>query len=140
MDDDDHYGPNHLTDLTTAHTYSNADIVGKWGNIVYLTERDVTLDYQIEREEKFGTHLPGATMLMERRLLNEYRFARVNRGVDATLWMRIRQDRGRLYSTHRFNFIRVRHDDHTYDRQEEGFLALSSGYLRLGLDLSGSML
>ncbi|MBK5269310.1 MAG: methyltransferase domain-containing protein, partial [Acidimicrobiia bacterium] len=29
MDDDDYYAPDHLTDLTTARTYSQADLVGK---------------------------------------------------------------------------------------------------------------
>jgi hypothetical protein len=140
MDDDDHYGPHHLTDLTTAHTYSNADITGKWGNIVYLAHKDLTLDYQVHREETFGTHLPGATMLLARTLLEAHRFGRVNRGVDANLWLRMRQEGALLYSTHRFNFIRVRHSDHTYQRGDEAFLGLSTGHLRSGLDLTGSMI
>jgi hypothetical protein len=140
MDDDDHYGPNHLTDLHTAHTYTNADIVGKWGNIVYLAARDLTIDYRVDREENFGTHLPGATMLIERSLLESHRFSRVNRGVDATLHTRIREEGSSLYSTHRFNFIRVRHSDHTYLRGDEEFLANSSGVLRNGLDVANSMM
>jgi hypothetical protein len=140
MDDDDHYGPNHLTDLITAHTYSNTDITGKWGNIVYLSRYNLTVDYRIEREERFGTHLPGATMLMEKSLLDEYRFSRVNRQVDSTLWVRLTRDRRRLYSTHRYNFIRVRHVDHTYQRGDERFLAFSTGRLRPGLDIEASIL
>jgi len=140
MDDDDHYGPNHITDLITAHTYSNADITGKWGNIVYLEGSDLTLDYQTDREEQFGTHLPGATMFMERELLQRYRFGRVNRRIDSTLWRRMRRDGRRLYSTHRHNFIRVRHTDHTYNRGDEAFLATCTGDLRKGLDLTGSMI
>ena len=140
MDDDDHYGPNHLTDLITAHTYSNADITGKWGNIVYLAGSNLTTDYQTDREEQFGTHLPGATMIMERVLLEQYRFERVKQRVDSSLWRRMRADGRSLYSTHRFNFIRVRHSDHTYMRGDEAFLATSTGDLRKGLDLDGSMI
>jgi hypothetical protein len=140
MDDDDHYGPNHITDLITAHTYSNADITGKWGNIVYLAGSNLTTDYQTDREEQFGTHLPGATMILERVLLEQYRFERVKRRVDSSLWRRMRADGRSLYSTHRFNFIRVRHSDHTYMRGDEAFLATSTGDLRKGLDLDGSMI
>jgi hypothetical protein len=138
MDDDDHYGPHHLTDLITAHTYSNADITGKWGNIVYLSSHELTIDYRVDQEERFGTHLPGATMLIERTKLAEYRFARVSRQVDSTLWKRLIDDGSQLYSTHRFNFIRVRHSDHTYERSIEGFLANSTGRIRSGLDIDGS--
>jgi hypothetical protein len=140
MDDDDHYGPNHLTDLHTAHTYSNADITGKWGNIVYLADEDLTLDYQVTKEETFCTHLPGATMFLERTVLEAYRFERVKSRVDATLWIRLRRDGYRLYSTHRFNFVRVRHSDHTFTRGDEAFFAQSSGRLRPQLDLKNSMI
>jgi len=140
MDDDDHYGPNHLTDLITAHTYSNADITGKWGNIVYLANHQITIDYLVRKEESFGNHLPGATMFLERVLLEEYRFLRVNRHVDSSLWLRMRGDGWRLFSTHRFGFIRVRHSDHTFQHGDEQFMAGSSGNLRSGLDLSGSMI
>jgi hypothetical protein len=140
MDDDDHYGPNHLTDLHTAHTYSNADITGKWGNIVYLADTNLTLDYLTQQEETFGSHVPGGTMFVRRDMLERYRFARVNTAVESTLWKRMRPDGSTLYSTHRFNFIRVRHSDHTALRGDEVFLSKSSGDLRFGLDLERSML
>jgi hypothetical protein len=140
MDDDDHYGPNHLTDLHTAHTYSNADVVGKWGNIVYITASDITLDFQVDREEEFGQHVAGATMMIAAHVLNTYRFVRVSRHLDSTLWSRMRNDGLTIYSTHRFDFVRVRHSDHTFLRGDEEFLAKSSGDLRPGLDLQGSMI
>jgi hypothetical protein len=140
MDDDDHYGPHHLTDLITAHTYSNADITGKWGNVVYLAERDLTIDYQIDREESFGAHIPGATMFMRDEFLRRYRFYRVNRAIDSTLLSRVKRDRGLLYSTHRYNFIRVRHSGHTFVRSDAEFLARSSNEWRRGLQADDSML
>jgi hypothetical protein len=140
MDDDDHYGPNHLLDLHTAHDYSNADVTGKWANIVYLATRNLTIDYQAIKTESFGRHLPGATMLARREVLARYRFSRVNRSIDSTLWSRMKSDDLRLYSTHRFNFIRVRHGEHTFVSGDESFLAASTGFLRKGEDHEASMI
>jgi len=133
IDDDDHYGPNHLIDLYTAHTYSRAHVTGKWGNVVYIVRYDLMIDWRTEREESFGPHLPGATFLMDRQLLGRYRFSRVNRSVDATLWKRMRKDGCRLYSTHRFNFVRMRHPSNTYQQDEAHWLGGSKGHLDRGL-------
>jgi hypothetical protein len=140
MDDDDHYGPNHLTDLHTAHTYSNADVTGKWANIVYLASSDLTIDWQATKTESFGRHIPGATMLIKREALARYRFSRVNRSIDSTLWRRMKSDDLWLYSTHRFNFVRVRHGEHTFVTGDESFLAASTGFMRKGEDNEASMI
>jgi hypothetical protein len=134
MDDDDYYGPNHLTDTLLAHTYTNAHITGKWGNIVYLQGRDITIDWRVDREEQFGNHLPGATMLMARDLLTEFRFNRVSRAVDSTLLARAKRREAVRYSTNRFNFIRVRHGDHTFQRDDDEFITYSTGDTRPGMD------
>jgi len=105
-----------------------------------MFDADITLDHLVNREEAYGAHVPGATMLLERELLRAYRFERVNRHVDSTLWTRMKRDGSDLYSTHRFNFIRVRHSDHTYVRGDESFFGNSTGYLRSGLDIDGSMI
>jgi hypothetical protein len=122
MDDDDHYGPGHLSDLLLAMTYSRADVVGKLANFVHLSKLDVTIDRYLVREESFVWHLPGATMLIHRELLAAYRFPRVRSGVDTALYTRLHADGARRYSTHRFNFIRHRGDQHTYARTDQEFL------------------
>jgi hypothetical protein len=105
-----------------ALTYSRADVVGKLGNFVYLSERDVTMDRYLVREESFVWHLPGATLLTHREVLQAYRFSRVRSAVDTTLYERLHRDGARRYSTHRFNFVRFRGDQHTYARTDEEFL------------------
>jgi IS5 family transposase len=122
MDDDDSYGPSHLTDLHLALTYSRADVVGKLANFVYLSARDVTIDRYLQHEESFVWHLPGATMLTHREVLAAYRFSRVRRAVDTALYTRLHADGARRYSTHRFDFVRYRGDQHTYARTDEEFL------------------
>ena len=140
MDDDDYYGPNHLSDLHLAYHYSGATAVGKWANFVYLTGKDVMVDFVTHREERFVRHLPGATVFMKRDDLKGLRFGRVRRAIDSELYRRAEMRGGRLYSMHRYNFIRVRHTDHTYDQDEEDFIAGASSKPRKGLDKEASFI
>lgn len=139
MDDDDHYGPHHLTDLHTAHTYSNADVTGKLSNIVHLEKTDLAMDWLVDRQESFSDQLPGATMFLRRDLLHRYRFARIDQGEDRALQRALTGDGLRLYSTHRFGFVRVRHGAHTFEVEDSRFVSASSD-VRQGLDLSQSMI
>ncbi len=127
MDDDDWYGPEHLEDLYLAYSYSGADIVGKWGNFVYLQNSNRMISFATQREEKYVHQLPGATILASKEMLQKVRFGRVKRAIDSELHRRLAMRGGRLYSTHRYNFIRVRHDNHTYEREDDAFLASADG-------------
>ncbi|HEX2154317.1 MAG TPA: glycosyltransferase [Acidimicrobiia bacterium] len=135
MDDDDHYGSHHLTDLVLAARYSGAAAVGKLANTTYLTASDVMVDWRIDDQERFVHHLPGATMLARTELVRRYGFRRVNRSVDSMLWERMTAEGHRLYSTHWFDFVRVRHDDNTYVRGDEDFLKLATRPPLAGLTL-----
>ena len=132
FDDDDFYGEHHLSDLLVAHDYSSADIVGKWAHEVYFENEDFSLDWCLDRQEDYAEHLPGATILMRSELIQDLRFDSVARAIDTHLFDRLAKRDGRLYSTHRFNFTRVRHDDHTFHRDIEYFLKYSSNEKREG--------
>ena len=134
MDDDDWYGPDHLLDLHVALNYSGAEIVGKWGNFVYLTNSNQMVNFATNREEHFVHHLPGSTILGSKEVFAKMRFGRVNRAIDSELYRRLSMRGGRLYSTHRYNFIRVRHGSHTYKIEDEAFLADADGKSWYGLD------
>lgn len=134
MDDDDHYGELHLRDLVTCLLYAEAAAVGKLSNVTFLSGRDLTVDWRIDDQERFVHHLAGATMMMRRELALRYRFDRVEHGVDTALWQRMRAEGMALYSTHRLNFIRVRHGDHTYGRSDEDFLRLAKDPPEPGLE------
>jgi hypothetical protein len=121
MDDDDYYGPNHLTDLITALHYSQADIVGKRTNFTIFEDLDVAGLWNGDWTEIESSHLPGATMLARKELFDTYRFARLRRGVDSDLLQRTRDAGALTYSTHPYNFVRVRHDDHTFTRSDAEF-------------------
>jgi hypothetical protein len=121
MDDDDHYGPNHLTDLITAHTYSNTDITGKVASISYLEEFALTVSRSMKKDsEQYHSHVSGATITATRQFLNEFRFLRKNRRVDTTLLERALDNSRRVYIVHPYGFIVVRRDaGHTW--QVDGY-------------------
>jgi hypothetical protein len=116
MDDDDHYGPNHLTDLITAHTYSNADITGKLASIVHISEFDLTVSRFIMNPEQYHWHVAGPTMTGSRKTMSRLKFLRRRSRVDTTLLERLKADNGTLYITHPQGFILARHDaGHTWE-------------------------
>jgi hypothetical protein len=122
MDDDDYYGPHHLTDLTTALHYSQADIVGKRTNFTMFENLGVSGLWNGQWTERSSSHLPGATMLASSALFESFRFGRVGHGVDTNLLRRARTEGSSAYSTHPYNFVRVRHGDHTFARSDAEFL------------------
>ena len=74
-----------------------------------------------EWTETESSHLPGATMLARRELFDQYRFGLLSGGVDTNLLQRVRSVGGSTYSTHPYNFVRVRHGDHTFTRSDAVF-------------------
>jgi hypothetical protein len=127
MDDDDLYGTGHLSDLVVALDYSGADVVGRWSNETHLVDADVTLAQDLDRQERWAHHLPGATMLVRGDVLRAVRFRRVPRHVDTHLLRSIHAAGGAAYATHRFGFIRRRHGDHTYDPGDARFDVTAPG-------------
>ena len=126
FDDDDEYGEHHLQDLALAHHYSGAHVVGKWGHFVYLKNSEELLHYQSDKQERFVGHLPGGTFLITRSLLAEFRFGRVKNAIDSELWDRLKQAGATLYSANRYNYIRIRHGDNTWQEKDDFFKNKSS--------------
>lgn len=137
FDDDDYYGEYHLLDLVVAMDFSNATVVGKWGHFVYLNDSKEMLNYQLDRTEIYGGHIPGGTFLMKRSTLDEFRFGRVRNAIDSELWDRIKAAGGRLYSTHRYNYVRVRHEDNTWSADIDFFKERSDGQHHSALPRDG---
>lgn len=134
MDDDDHYGPRHLSDLLLALRYSQADIVGRWANEVHVADDDITVVRDLDREERWAHHLPGGTLLAHADVMKAVRFRRVNRAIDTHLLRSIHAAGGVAYATHRFGYIRTRGGpDHTFEAHPE---AAGASAVRQGLDLS----
>ena len=117
MDDDDAYGCEHLWDLVLAHEYSQAHLVEKTPEFVYLAASDMTVRMHRGCSEKYGVdgrrrHPAGVT--------GGSRWGgrvsvRPSFGGSAS----VREGRGhgsRVYRTHGAGYVLVRHgENHTWD-------------------------
>lgn len=124
MDDDDHYGPEHVWDLVLARQYSGAQIVGKALDWVYLESQDTTVFRPTYAAEKYADFVAGGTMLISRAdLASVGGWRPVPKSVDRALLDRVLADGGLVYRTHGVGYVYVRHSaGHTASVRDEHFL------------------
>ena len=129
MDDDDHYGPHHLTDLVVAARYSDAALVGKGAEFIHLQSTDRTVRRVAGEPETGSRTIAGGAMAIHRRALNEVGgWARVHRGVDQTLITAVKERGLTIHRTHGFGYVLERRpsghtwaaDDAYFDRDAVG--------------------
>ena len=126
MDDDDLYGPEHIWDLVLAQEYSQAPLVGKGTEFVYLAASDRTVRHSMPMNERYETaqRIAGGAMLISRHMLDRVGgWKRQRKWVDQALIQDIVRAGGRIYRTHPYGFLLVRHGrGHTWEREDAWFL------------------
>jgi len=134
MDDDDYYGPHHLTDTLLAHTYTNAHITGKQAAGVYLASLDQTVIRRAGLPEQPTRHVAGGTMTLSRDALQRLRYLRRNSRIDTTLYQRVVPGHQLIYGTHSLGYILHRHEfGHTWEIDHNAFLDVAD-HLLPGVD------
>jgi hypothetical protein len=126
MDDDDWYGPNHLTDLLLAHQYSGANLVGLADHYVYMAQDDVTIRDVAHGTERAARRVSGGTLALAREdMLAAGGWRPVFRAVDRCLMQAVRALGGTLYAMHDLGFCLYRGPGelHTWNPGTEHFLA-----------------
>ena len=121
MDDDDVYDADHIWDLALAWNYSGAQLVGKWQEFVYLAASDRTIHWREGHSERYhASILAGGTFLISRRALDRAGgWRRVPGGVDTFLVEDVLRSGGRVYRTHGFGYMMVRHGfRHTWNSRD----------------------
>ena len=123
MDDDDWYGPEHLSDLVSARRYSGADLVGCATEYHYLEPLDVTVRRFVP-SERFARHVTGAGLMTDRSLLEEVGgFRPLGLGEDGALLEDARSVGGSIYRSHGLGcLIRRRRRGHTWQETSGYFL------------------
>ena len=132
MDDDDYYSAEHVWDLVLAHEYSQAQLIGKSAEYVYLERLDKTV--RDCRRQKFSEQhvsfvgVSGGVLMVSRHDLDEAGgWRRVPRRVDISLAEDVTIAGGRIYWTHGDGYLRVRHGDrHTWSIDDSHFLNRAS--------------
>ena len=125
MDDDDVYGPDHVWDLVLAQEYSQASLVGKTADFVYLAGADRTIRRISGRNEWHKRHIAGGAMLITRQEVDRVGgWPRVVRHVDTAMINAVVQAGSPVYTTHPYGFLLVRHGrQHTWEIGDSYFLA-----------------
>nr|WP_247829202.1 glycosyltransferase [Arthrobacter antioxidans] len=124
MDDDDHYGPQYLSDQLFAMQYSNADVVGKQAHYMYLTESDAVILRSGEREHRFTDFVMGPTITARAEIVRKTPFPALQRGEDTAFLKRVAAAGGSIYSADRFNYVQMRNGSgHTWQIGEAELLA-----------------
>ncbi|MFD0887127.1 glycosyltransferase, partial [Streptosporangium algeriense] len=124
MDDDDWYGPGHLSDLLLAQRYSGADLVGSAPEFVHLERIGVTVRRDMATELYTGI-VAGGTMLLSRAAFDDVGgFRPIPRTVDGQLLQSVTAAGGRVYRTHGLNYVLRRREaaGHTWQEPINAFL------------------
>ena len=108
MDDDDHYGPNYLSDQLHALTYSGADVVGKQAHYMHLEAANAAILRFAEREHRFTDFVMGPTLMAPREVFIDHPFEHVRVGEDSGFLRAVRAAGKVVYSADRFNYFQVR--------------------------------
>ena len=139
MDDDEVYGAEHLWDLVLAHEYSQAQLVGKGAEFVYLAGANRTIRFlqggAETRWTTLGGHVAGGALLLARHDLDRVGgWRRVSLGEDLALQEDLVRAGGSVYRTHGAGFVHVRHGcGHTWEMADDWFL-LHAETIRPGWD------
>ncbi|WP_188190600.1 glycosyltransferase [Nonomuraea sp. SYSU D8015] len=105
MDDDDWYGPDFLSDLLLAHSYSGAQVVGTVPEFVYLSSIDVTV-HRKQITEQITSFVAGGTILVERSAFQAIGgFRPLRRSVDTQFQEALQAAGGQIYRTHGLGYI-----------------------------------
>lgn len=127
MDDDDHYGPDHLLDLLLAREVSGAPVVGKSSTVVHVEVLDTTIRRVIGTPETDVHRVAGGTILLGRDELRALGgWADVPRAVDSALLRAATAAGARIYRPHDIGYLYVRHaaaGGHTWSADAGHFLA-----------------
>ncbi len=139
MDDDDHYGAEHVWDLVLARQFSKANLVAKGAEFVHLVNSDTTIHRYAGGGETFASAftIAGGAMLIARYDLEEAGgWRRVDTAVDQALARDVARIGGRVYRTHGHGYVLVRHGEgHTWNAPDSYFLSQAQDR-RPGCDLA----
>ncbi len=143
MDDDDHYGERYLSDSGLAASFSEAEIVGKGVYFVYFEATETTALRENTPEHTFtSSTVAGNTVFIQTDAARDVMFAPLVRGEDTDFQRRAMSAGCRIYSTDRFNYLRVwDHElsERSWKITDAEFRAKCRGYTP-GLDLSRAMI
>ncbi|MFZ0529089.1 MAG: hypothetical protein WAL91_00960 [Propionicimonas sp.] len=123
VDDDDFYGPSHLSDLLTAWTYSEAQLVGKKLALVHFERTDTTVVRKFFLEGYRWDVAGGASLIGRHDLAAIGGWRSQRRAVDRGLQTRLEDAGGLRYACSGPGYVHTRHaEGHTWSVSDRYFL------------------
>ena len=149
MDDRNLYGPEHLWDLVLARDYSQAELVAKGTEFLYLAHLDRTVHLHVDQGEDFAnatSPLADGAMLVSRHDLEAAGgWRRLGKGIGKALAEDVVAVGGAVYRTHGLGLIQMIEGSAEERRHEDAHLLYQAGEAwdgwrpeRVGLDLGAS--
>ncbi|MEW9547525.1 glycosyltransferase family 2 protein [Nonomuraea sp. NPDC050783] len=135
-DDDDWYGPMHLSDLFMAMTYAQADVVGTTAEFFYLEPLKTTIRRTTFASgakypsEVYSEHVAGGTIMASAATFREAGgFPAVPRAVDLEFLKAAHRAGARIYRTHGLGYVLRRglSGAHTWQLPLAHFLKVAAG-------------
>ncbi|HOC12378.1 MAG TPA: hypothetical protein PLL50_05800 [Propionicimonas sp.] len=122
VDDDDWYGPHHLTDLLAAWTYSEAHLVGKKLALVHFEEDDSLVIRRFFLEGYRWQVAGGAAIIAKHDLTAVGGWRSQRRAVDRGLWTRMEEAGALTYACSGPGYVHTRHaGPHTWAVNDQHF-------------------
>ncbi|MFI6900902.1 glycosyltransferase family 2 protein [Nonomuraea sp. NPDC050394] len=138
-DDDDWYGPEHLSDLLLAMRATGADIVGATGEFFYLEPLNTTIrrttfaSGAAYPSEVWADHVAGGTILLAAAKFRSLGgFPALPRAVDKAFLKAAQAQGARIYRTHGLGYVlrRTLSDEHTWQLPLSHFLKVAANQWR----------
>ncbi|TYP79800.1 glycosyltransferase [Paenibacillus methanolicus] len=108
FDDDDYYAPYYLSEGLLTFRDSGADVIGKRSHYMYLKGSRTLIHRFPQDEHRKVAMLPGATLIMKRKVALRVRFPNISVGEDDQFCLRCRRLGYVVYSGGKSNFTAVR--------------------------------
>jgi len=117
MDDDDYYSSNYILDSMDTFEYVDADIVGKASYFVYYEKYNTIGVMNAMYNNRYTPYIAGSTFVIKKKVFEKVKFMDLSLGEDSRFANDCIKANMRVYSSHRYNYIYVRHrelSDHTW--------------------------
>ena len=122
VDDDDWYGPHHLSDLVTAWHYADAQLVGRMLSLVHFEESDTLVVRRLFLEGYRWRTAGGGSMIGRHDLAAIGGWRPQYWAEDRGIWLRLQQAGGLSYTCTGPGYIHARHvEPHTWAVKEGHF-------------------
>lgn len=105
FDDDNYYGPNFLTDLMHAFSYTGTEIVGKLSYFCYFEGSQILALMCPGMENRYVNFVSGSGLIIKREVFDSVPFGNKQQGSDSVFLRECVKKGVRMYSADRFNYV-----------------------------------